>query len=189
MKLDEQILNIIRKKVASPLARPSEFEALAADIEQQTGERLGVNTLKRLFGIIDSNVKATKTTLDIVARYLGYDSYDMLYKCVFQINSSFSVLRDVVFPQSLPAGTVIETRYQPSRLVRMEVTEDHRCRITYQENTKLKEGDILDIGQITKGMPLYVREVIRQGESLSSYVGGREGGITAIKVHHGDTSK
>lgn len=182
MQQNEQILNMIRSRVASPLNRPSDFEALAADIEARTGEHLGVNTLKRLFGIIDSNVKATRTTLNIVARYLGYDSYALLDKCISDKNSEFARLTDVVYPQSLAEGAIVEVTYQPSRLVRMEVEADHRCRIIHEENTKLADGDLLDIGQIVKGMPFYVRDVERHGKSLSSYVGGREGGVTSIKV-------
>lgn len=182
MKLDEQILNLIRSRVASPLSRPSDFEALAADIETRTGEHLGVNTLKRLFGIIDSNVKATKNTLNIVARYLSYDSFDLLEKCINDKNSEFAKLTDVVYPQSLAEGTMIEVTYQPSRLVRMRIESDHRCRIIHEENTKLADGDLLDIGQIVKCMPFYVRNVERQGKSLSSYVGGKEGGVTSVKV-------
>jgi len=182
MKLNEQILNMIRSRVASPLARPSDFEALAADIEARTGEHPGVNTLKRLFGFIDNNVNATRTTLDIVARYLGYASFELLEKCIDDKNSEFAKLTDVVYPQSLAEGTIIEVTYQPLRLVRMKVEADHRCRIVRQENTKLADGDLLDIGQIVVGIPLYVREVVRKGESLSSYVGGREGGVISIKI-------
>lgn len=185
MKLDEQILNMIRVRVASPLSRPSDFEVLAADIEDRTGEHIGVNTLKRLFGLIGGVVKPTGTTLDIVARYLGFENYQMLLKCNRNINSGFGEPVDVIFPQSLEPRTRIEVTYQPSRLVRLNVRADHLCSVEYQENTKLQRFDLLDIGQIVKGAPFYVRNVVRNGESLSSYTGGREGGVTSLNVFNG----
>lgn len=51
---------------------------LANDIESKTGERLAANTIKRLVGVIPYNNKPRITTLNIIARYLGWPSWESL---------------------------------------------------------------------------------------------------------------
>ena len=64
MILDPYIQKLIRERLGCALSRPSEFEALALDVETATGEHIGVNTLKRLFGLL-SEVTPTETTLNV----------------------------------------------------------------------------------------------------------------------------
>ena len=49
-----------------------DYELLAGDILDTTGESLGVNTLKRMFGRVNDDTKPTLKSLNIVARYLGH---------------------------------------------------------------------------------------------------------------------
>ena len=49
-----------------------DYELLAVDILDTTGDSLGLNTLKRMFGRLNDNTKPAQKSLDIVARYLGY---------------------------------------------------------------------------------------------------------------------
>ena len=51
MILDPYIQKLIRERLGCALSRPSEFEALALDIETATGEHIGVNTLKRSISV------------------------------------------------------------------------------------------------------------------------------------------
>ena len=47
---------------------PSDAAQLALDIETVTGEHVGVNTMKRLLGMIDDEREPRVSTLNIVAR-------------------------------------------------------------------------------------------------------------------------
>ena len=97
MILDPYIQKLIRERLGCALSRPSEFEALALDIETATGEHIGVNTLKRLFGLL-SEVTPTETTLNVVARYLGYGSWRLLKKAVDDKNSVIDEDTSAVYP-------------------------------------------------------------------------------------------
>ncbi len=67
MTLDPYIQKLIRDRITCDLTRPSQFDALALDMESKTGEHIGVNTLKRLFGILP-DVAPAESTLRTVAR-------------------------------------------------------------------------------------------------------------------------
>ena len=86
MILDPYIQKLIRERMACDLSRPSQFEALVLVMEAVTGEHIGVNTIKRLFGLLP-DVKPTDSTLQTVARYLGYGSWRLLVKAVEGKNS------------------------------------------------------------------------------------------------------
>lgn len=181
MRLELQIIDLIRTKFGTPLSRPAEFEALAEDVFKVTHERLGVNTLKRLFGVIDGG-KPTTTTLDIIARYVGYSSFKLMKNAIQNTNSSFIKPVYTVFPQDLPAGTLIELTYEPERLLLLEITEDHRCLIRRNVNTKLEVGDLLAVPSITLHSPFVVKNVEHAGHSLSAYTGGLIGGVCELRI-------
>lgn len=181
MKLDEQILNLVRKQFGSRLSRPSEFEALAEDIYEKTGERLGVNTLKRLFGTI-ADVTPVKSTLDIVARYVGYPTFALLQAVCEGTNSDFAVTTDAVFPDELPADTLVTLTYEPHRRLLLMSQPDHRLCVVDAGDTKLAAGDLLSVADLRLGSAFFAKNVERNGHSLSTYAGGIEGGITSLTV-------
>lgn len=181
MKLNEQILNMIRRKLGVSLSRPAEFEALIEDIYRTTGERLGVNTLKRLFGTING-VTPTRTTLNIIAQYLGYDTFTLLEASINGTNSNFSNVTDALFPQDLDADAIIVVEYEPNRQLDLKVMHDKRLQVIKSVGTKLHGGDILLVPSIMLHAPFIAKSVERNGNLLSTYTGGIEGGVTALRV-------
>ncbi len=67
-KLKAEVLRCYGKELWSQ----TDFEELSASIEQQTGSRLSVYTLRRLFGNVENNGNPAINTLSILARYVGY---------------------------------------------------------------------------------------------------------------------
>ena len=49
MTLDPYIQKLIRERMACDLSRPSQFDALALDMEHVTGEHIGINNIQ--FGL------------------------------------------------------------------------------------------------------------------------------------------
>ena len=176
MTLDPYIQKLIRERIACDLSRPSQFDALALDIETVTGEHIGVNTLKRLFGILP-DVKPTEATLQTIARYLGYGSWRMLCKSVEGKNSEIDGENGAIYPSDLPKGTRLVVDYEPHRHVVMTVMSDGLCRVEETTGGKLMAGDLLDIPMVVTGQPLIAKHLIRKGIDIGSYTGGIEGGV------------
>ena len=76
------ISKLIQEKVEMRFGRPIRYakdcEILAGSIHAFTGEKISCSTVKRLFGLIESDNEPRLYTLDILAQYLGYINYDNL---------------------------------------------------------------------------------------------------------------
>jgi len=70
-----RLKSLVVLKFGRPIEDRSDCEALASDIEQSVGHTLGYNTLRRFFGIDAQQVKARISTLNILSKYVGYNSY------------------------------------------------------------------------------------------------------------------
>ena len=72
MRLPFHIVQLLKDKSANDLRQPSDCEFLSLDIESKTGVRIGSTTLKRLLGFAQDERSPHASTLDAIARYLGY---------------------------------------------------------------------------------------------------------------------
>ena len=157
---------------------PSDAAQLALDIETVTGEHVGVNTMKRLLGMIDDEREPRVSTLNIVARYLGYADWAELRLFDNGSNSDFGDDEEgVLVASSLSEGSRLSISYAPDRVVRLCHLHGDHFVVEHSANSKLKEGDEIVVTHFVKGYPLLVGEVIRNGKSLGRFIAGRERGI------------
>ena len=157
---------------------PSDAAQLALDIETVTGEHVGVNTMKRLLGMIDDEREPRVSTLNIVARYLGYADWAELRLFDNGSNSDFGDDDEgVLVASSLSEGSRLSISYAPDRVVSLCHLRDDHFVVEHSANSKLKEGDEIVVTHFVKGYPLLVGEVVRNGRSLGRFVAGRERGI------------
>ena len=68
----------LREKSGFRLSTASDIEKLVHDIESETREHVGVNTVKRLLGYLPDEREPRVGTLDVIARYLGFDTWKQL---------------------------------------------------------------------------------------------------------------
>ena len=123
MILSSYIQNLLRNKVGNHLTLSSQFDTLSKDIYDTTGQNLSINTLKRLFGM-QPCVKTSKTTLNILADYLGFKDWEQLNDVSENGNSCLGFLEDVVLIKDLKKDTIIEVCYEPARNLRLQVIDD-----------------------------------------------------------------
>ena len=68
----QQLLRAVEQALGRSLISPSDFEYLANQLFEKTHEHLSTSTLMRLWGYTE-RVKPRKSTLDVLARFLGYN--------------------------------------------------------------------------------------------------------------------
>ncbi len=178
MKLSPYIKDLLEQKSGRKLRLSSDCEFLSLDIESVTGEHIGVNTLKRLLGLIHDERQPRISTLDIIARYLGFDSWEVLRTYDDKSNSSFDSEADEIRVAELTVGCVVQISYLPDRRIEMMYLGNNCFRITHSENSKLFAGDEIRLTHIVQGYPLLVSEVVREGRSLGSFTAGKAQGIS-----------
>ena len=88
MKLSFEIKELLKQKSGKALTSPADCDYIAIDIFSVTNEHIGVNTLKRLLGFLNEECNARISTLNIIAKYLGYPDWEALSKADVS-NSTF----------------------------------------------------------------------------------------------------
>lgn len=66
----------VEKAAGYAMITPKDFDALTERVLEQTGQRLSPTTLKRLWGYMRDGGKPRRSTLNILALYLGYASIE-----------------------------------------------------------------------------------------------------------------
>ena len=177
MKLSPFITELLREKSGNEIRLSRDCELLALDVESVTGEHIGVNTMKRLLGFIADEREPRISTLDIIARYLGYDDWEALR--LMDANSSNSSFddRDEYLACYLEIGQRVLVSYPPNRTLTIENQGDNHFIVLESENSKLLKGDQLTLTHLVRGYPLLVADVMREGSSLGAFTAGKSQGI------------
>lgn len=177
MQLSPYITELLREKSGNEIRLSRDCELLALDVESVTGEHIGVNTMKRLLGFIADEREPRTSTLDIIARYLGYDDWDALR--LMDANSSNSSFddRDEYLACYLEIGQRVLVSYPPNRTLTIENQGDNHFIVLESENSKLQKGDQLTLTHLVRGYPLLVAGVMREGRSLGAFTAGKAQGI------------
>ena len=184
--LDKNLIGLIENKCGMKLDSSSACERLALDIESETGEKLGFTTLKRLLGFTSERAEPRQTTLEILAKYLGFNSYKELEDTIADNgDSDFDNRAGSISSSQLPVHAEIILSYHPNRRLKLIHVEKDEFIVTESVNGSLKTGDIIFVDSFTTGFPMIAKEVIRKGERLGRYVAG---GKFGIKIENNETT-
>lgn len=180
--LPQTILDKIMEKYGKQTIYSADCAPLAA--------MMGVSetTVKRMFGLVgkdspEKNRVPHNSTMDIVSKWLGYTSYKELLCEIGEGDSSseFTSLHKIE-TKDLTAGTQIQIRYEPARVLVMTYLGDEKFLINESKNSKLLKGDMIRLTSLVLEHEMIVSEVIRGGRSLGGYRGAKDGGLTSLEV-------
>jgi len=179
------ISSVIKEKIEVRFGQAVRYskdcEALALDISGNTSHTVSGSTIKRLLGFVKGIQEPRLYTLDAIAEYLGYSSFDDLIK-EFD-NSTYSEFLKIedLSTQDLVENELIKFTYQPNREITVKYLTDNTFEIVDVLNSKLEQGDYILFNQIVLSHPLFIKDVIRKKTSLGQYVAGKISGITSIE--------
>ena len=72
---DERLSKEVERVLGRRMETPQDFVWLCEQVASSGKGRLGVNTLKRLWGYLDDGHATRRSTLDILAQFIGYSDY------------------------------------------------------------------------------------------------------------------
>lgn len=183
MGLSKEFRKKIEERFGAPLAYSADCERLAVAIEEATGERLGVTTIKRMFGFAGEQVVPRGSTMDILAQYLGYtDMKDMTRQLGDASDISMFTPVDEIDISSLAPGTQIQIAYEPGRLLVMTYMGRNWFIINESIGSKLRKGDKIRLIQLAKGFELLATDIVRDGTNLGSYHAAKNGGLVSMEI-------
>lgn len=178
--LDKKIIDKIEEK-------ENEGNSLTTTDCQWLSGKIGIGetTLKRMLGFTSDPRTPHRSTLNIIAVFLGYKDYEEMaldLELSEVIISDFDE-RDTIETDNLNIGDIVELSYLPNRFFSLKYVGDSRFIIESVENSRnLLAGDIVKITHIEKGFPIYMPEVVRDGKNLGAYEAGKNGGLTSIEM-------
>lgn len=184
MDVEKELLKRLQEKSGLAFNQSSHFDVLAQAIFDSTGESLGTNTLKRLFGFKIEKVVPRRSTLDILARYLHFTDFDSLLLDLGEEAdiSSFSPVEGVDIG-GLADGTTVKITYDPNRALTLKYLGNFQFRVEDVLGSKnLKKGDEVTVSQIAKGHRFVASHVFRQGIDLGAYEAAKSKGIRELEV-------
>ena len=182
MTLSPYIRELLSKRCAHAIHNPSDCEFLSLDIQSKTGIRIGATTLKRLLGFVSDERQPHASTLDLIANYLGYTSWQQLALEDMKGNSGFDTSDEEIRSANLEIGNKVEIQYSPGRIVVLEYLGDSRFQVINSQNSKLRIGDFVYIQNFILQHPLFISSVIREGHDLGQFTAGRISGLSSLKV-------
>lgn len=177
------IIEKIEERLGHSISTPADCEALSKDIEARTGEHLGVNTLKRMVGLLDSTVEPRQTTLNVLASYLGYSNWLVLNLITSNEGNSEFDGGQRILPTQLQPGKKVQFTYDPDRDVTLVYEGGELFRVTDSHRSKLLPGDLVSVQQFVLGQPL-VCSVLRGDKSLGTLTAGKLAGLTSLQCHN-----
>lgn len=169
----------IEQKVRLEICTPLDFEWLEEKIANKVKERVSASTLMRVWGY-RKGVCTRQSTLDILARYLGYADYVTF--CQWSPTKDDEPQSDEVISRhlrtsDLKVGQKVELTWQPERRCVVQRQKGKSFLVVEVEQTKLSVGDTFECDIFIEGEPLYLSQLVHEGRPPMVYVAGKKSGI------------
>ena len=182
-----ELLTLVREKYSKPLRTTTDFEEFSLYLAKHASTDVSPSTLKRLWGYVNDHHQPRLHTLDKLSGYIGYIDFDDFCRWLRtsnRYNSSF--LSTVhVDAATLSVGACVQIGWAPDRLLLLKCLGDSLFRVEEAHASKLQVGDVFSAPFIFKDFPLYLPWVDRDGQRLSPFVAGRNGGLTVVSIIKG----
>lgn len=184
--MKEQLCNDIEQALGRELRTPKDFDILHESIYNRLHVYISATTLKRVWKYLDEGVQNRQCTMDILARFIGYRSYDD-YKenaatYAHEKQSSPVMSRKLNALEELKAGDRVRLTWHPDRVCEITYQGEQTFRVHYSVNTRIKAGDTFQCNLLIEGEPLYIDNLIQDNRSPVAYVCGKKSGIRFERI-------
>ena len=171
----------IETAVNRRLATPKDFDALREMIFSRLHILVSATTLKRIWGYLDDNVCTRRSTLDILARYVGYVDFEAFENGAAaeggELTSNPIMARRIDVDEQLQPGDLIRLTWQPGRVCDVEYRGERLFCVVASQNTRLCAGNTFKCSLMIEDEPLYIDSLIADGSAPVAYVCGKRSGI------------
>lgn len=176
----------IIQKILAKYGKEKVYSADCASLADKIG--IGETTVKRMLGLVgetspERNRTPHVSTMDILAKWLGYENYKALLREIGEndYSSDFTFMESIDV-KDLAIGTQIQIKWEPSRIIVITYSGDDTFIINEAKNSKLQKGDKIKLTHLVLGQEFLVMGVWRGERLLGPYRGAKDGGLTSIEI-------
>lgn len=180
-RLCKEIENALGRKMHTP----KDFDFLRESIYARLNVLVSATTLKRIWGYLKDDVQPRVGTLDILARFLGFDDYENYLNATnedMSLQSSPVMSRKLSVPEELKEGDKLRLTWQPNRQCDLVYLGDLCFKVLSSEHTRLCAGDTFKCSLFIEGEPLYLDALSQGNSSFLAYVCGKKSGIRFERI-------
>lgn len=175
---DERLCKEVERVLGRTMTTPQDFVWLSRQVAGRLRHTVSVNTLKRLWGALGDAGAARRSTLDMLAQFIGFRDYATFCKVQTDgCTQSDKVLSRHLYTRNLARGLRLRCTWLPDRVIVAEHQGDGHFVILEVENSKLSVGDTFECALIMENEPLYLGNLVHEGTGPVAYVAGRRDGV------------
>ena len=169
----------IEHEVKRLIRTPYDFEFLAGVVWERLHENISPTTLKRLWGYIDGADVTRRTTLCLLARFLGYADWESYLTALAARSDIESEMfkGEGVHIDDLQEGDCVEVTWLPNRRCVFQYEGNAHFLVIEAANSKLHVGDRFETACFMLGKPMYIDRLMRGDEPPTAYVAGAKNGL------------
>lgn len=178
--MTERLRKDIETAVKHRILTPKDFEFLSESIFGRIRVMISPTTLKRMWGYLDEAVVPRKSTLNILAKFLGYNDWDDYCRRADEspeCESNPIISRSLDVNGELVAGDEVELTWHPGRICRIRYIGKSKFQVISSENTRLVAGDTFECSFIVDNETLYISNLQHGTDDLTGYVCGKKNGV------------
>ena len=176
----------IEEALGKEIRTPKDFEMLRERIYDRLRILISATTLKRVWGYLDDGVQSRQGTMDILARFIGYQNYEdyeanaATYK--HEAQSSPVMSRKLNVAEELESGDRVRITWHPNRVCETTYLGGLTFSVHASRNTRIKEGNTFQCSLFIEGEPLYIDNLIQENRPPVAYVCGKKSGIRFERI-------
>ncbi len=174
----------IEKNVQRKIRTPYDFEYLTGVVWERLHENISPTTLKRLWGYIEGADTTRRTTLCLLAKFLGYADWEEYLQVLTERDGTESAgfVGEGIRCDDLSEGDKIEVTWLPNRRCTFQYEGNSTFVVLASEHSKLQAGDRFKAACFLIGQPMYLDNLVRGEEPATSYVARSKHGIQTIDI-------
>lgn len=175
----------IEESVKRKIRTPYDFEFLTGAIWERLHENISPTTLKRLWGYIEGADTTRRTTLCLLAKFLGYTDWETYLDALNQREGveSDAFVGEGVHTSDLASGQVVEVAWLPNRTALFRYLGDGQFEVVEAENAKIHQGDTFRCSFMLVGQPMYLDDLQQAGrEEPVNYVASSKNGLSKVQL-------
>ena len=174
----------IEKEVNRQIKTPYDFEFLAEVVWERLHENISPTTLKRLWGYIDGADTTRRSTLCLLSKFLGFNDFEGYLEHLKTLEDEESVqfIESGIRSEDLQAGQEVEVTWLPNRRCVFRYLGQNTYKVIQSANAKILEDDTFQTICFLEGHPMYLDNLMRDGQQPTSYVAGSRKGLLTVRL-------
>lgn len=176
----------LKKRIEDDLNRKmltsNDFFFLAHAIEERMRQTVSASTLKRLWGYVSDTEQPRNSTLEILSKFLGFNSWSDFVKEISRDSGSNPLTSVHINTEDLEVGDRIFVSWEPNRRCTFHYLGHQKFIVESAENSKLKVGNTFSCSLFILNEPLYLTDLIQENNPPVAFVVGTRGGLCELKI-------